>query len=207
MMARSSGLMRQDRRGWAIQSTCRNSRRDRPLVGSRNEPRKLVSKKNIVGTFQWAKSCKLFPWERRQRWQVILRPQSGIASKRSCITNKPIGRKSPAPWGAIRPRSAGSCAQHVRRDTNTTLSKRSVWPSVGADSGLWSGRWPIPRSTRPSASGWRRRGSAATDRRPDEGEDCDRRVSHQTIYAWIKQDPDRQHWESLLRRRGKRTGR
>ena len=36
-------------------------------------------------------------------------------------------------------------------------------------------------------------------------QDCDRRVSHQTIYAWIKQDPDRQHWESLLRRRGKRT--
>jgi IS30 family transposase len=31
-----------------------------------------------------------------------------------------------------------------------------------------------------------------------------RRVSSQTIYAWIKQDEDREHWESLLRRRGKR---
>lgn len=29
-------------------------------------------------------------------------------------------------------------------------------------------------------------------------------VSHQTIYAWIKQDADRKHWESFLRRRGKR---
>ena len=29
-------------------------------------------------------------------------------------------------------------------------------------------------------------------------------VSHQTIYAWIKQDPDREHWEGVLRRRGKR---
>jgi IS30 family transposase len=31
-----------------------------------------------------------------------------------------------------------------------------------------------------------------------------RRVSPQTIYAWIKQDEDRKHWESMLRRRGKR---
>lgn len=29
-------------------------------------------------------------------------------------------------------------------------------------------------------------------------------VSHQTIYAWIKRDKDRKHWESFLRRRGKR---
>jgi len=36
---------------------------------------------------------------------------------------------------------------------------------------------------------------------PDRPE---RRVSPQTIYAWIKQDPRREHWESLLRRRGKR---
>jgi IS30 family transposase len=32
----------------------------------------------------------------------------------------------------------------------------------------------------------------------------DRDVSPQTIYAWIKQDEHREHWESLLRRRGKR---
>jgi transposase, IS30 family len=38
-------------------------------------------------------------------------------------------------------------------------------------------------------------------------QDRDRSVSPQTIYAWIKQDPDRQHWESLLRRRGKRRWR
>jgi IS30 family transposase len=31
-----------------------------------------------------------------------------------------------------------------------------------------------------------------------------RTVSHQTIYAWIKQDEHREHWESFLRRRGKR---
>ena len=29
-------------------------------------------------------------------------------------------------------------------------------------------------------------------------------LSHQTIYAWIKRDKDREHWESFLRRRGKR---
>ena len=29
-------------------------------------------------------------------------------------------------------------------------------------------------------------------------------ISHQTIYAWIKQDPHRKHWEARLRRRGKR---
>ncbi len=29
-------------------------------------------------------------------------------------------------------------------------------------------------------------------------------VSHQTIYAWIKQSVDRDHWERFLRRRGKR---
>jgi transposase, IS30 family len=32
-------------------------------------------------------------------------------------------------------------------------------------------------------------------------------VSPQTIYTWIKQDDDRKHWESMLRRRGKRPGR
>jgi IS30 family transposase len=34
-----------------------------------------------------------------------------------------------------------------------------------------------------------------------------RRVSSQTIYTWIKQDADREHWESFLRRRGKRPRR
>lgn len=29
-------------------------------------------------------------------------------------------------------------------------------------------------------------------------------VSAQTIYTWIKHDPDREHWKSFLRRRGKR---
>lgn len=32
----------------------------------------------------------------------------------------------------------------------------------------------------------------------------ERSVSHQTIYTWIKQDEHREHWESFLRRRGKR---
>lgn len=31
-----------------------------------------------------------------------------------------------------------------------------------------------------------------------------RRVSAPTIYAWIEQDPHREHWKSFLRRRGKR---
>jgi len=35
----------------------------------------------------------------------------------------------------------------------------------------------------------------------------DRRVSPQTIYSWIKEDPDREHWDSHLRRRGKRPQR
>jgi len=35
----------------------------------------------------------------------------------------------------------------------------------------------------------------------------DRRVSSQTIYAWIQQDEDRPHWESMLRRRGQRPAR
>jgi len=32
-------------------------------------------------------------------------------------------------------------------------------------------------------------------------------VAPQTIYAWIKQDEHRAHWETFLRRRGKRPGR
>ncbi len=32
----------------------------------------------------------------------------------------------------------------------------------------------------------------------------DRCVAPQTIYHWIQQDPHREHWESFLRRRGKR---
>ena len=35
-------------------------------------------------------------------------------------------------------------------------------------------------------------------------QDLECSVSHQTIYVWIKQDDDREHWESFLRRRGKR---
>src|SRR5688572_12852689 len=31
-----------------------------------------------------------------------------------------------------------------------------------------------------------------------------RRVSAQTIYTWIERDPQREHWQSHLRRRGKR---
>jgi IS30 family transposase len=41
-----------------------------------------------------------------------------------------------------------------------------------------------------------------TGRMKEQG--CQRCVSPQTIYAWIKQDEHRQHWESFLRRRGKR---
>ena len=35
-------------------------------------------------------------------------------------------------------------------------------------------------------------------------QDSEHCVSPQTIYAWIKKDDDREHWESFLRRRGKR---
>ena len=35
-------------------------------------------------------------------------------------------------------------------------------------------------------------------------QDSERRVSAQTIYTWIKQDDNREHWEAFLRRRGKR---
>ncbi len=42
-------------------------------------------------------------------------------------------------------------------------------------------------------------------RRKQRGEA--RSVSHQTIYAWIERDDRREHWESFLRRRGKRPGR
>jgi len=44
-----------------------------------------------------------------------------------------------------------------------------------------------------------------TGRRKQQSPDRpDRRVSPQTIYAWIKQDESRAHWEARLRRRGKR---
>lgn len=39
---------------------------------------------------------------------------------------------------------------------------------------------------------------------PGEPERC---VSAQTIYNWIEESEDREHWESLLRRRGKRPSR
>ena len=44
-----------------------------------------------------------------------------------------------------------------------------------------------------------------TGRMKQQHPECsDRRVSPQTIYTWIKRHPDREHWESHLRRRGKR---
>jgi len=39
-------------------------------------------------------------------------------------------------------------------------------------------------------------------RMQQQGSEC--RISSQTIYTWIKQDEDREYWESMLRRRGKR---
>ena len=38
-------------------------------------------------------------------------------------------------------------------------------------------------------------------------QDSEHPVSPQTIYDWIKQDEHREHWETFLRRRGKRPGR
>ncbi len=38
-------------------------------------------------------------------------------------------------------------------------------------------------------------------------EEAQRQLSPQSIYAWIKNSPQRKHWESHLRRRGKRPGR
>jgi transposase, IS30 family len=38
-------------------------------------------------------------------------------------------------------------------------------------------------------------------------DDPERHISAQTIYDWIADDDDREHWESLLRRRGKRPSR
>lgn len=43
--------------------------------------------------------------------------------------------------------------------------------------------------------------------RQQHADDPERCVSAQTIYTWIKQDENREHWQSLLRRRGKRPSR
>ena len=50
---------------------------------------------------------------------------------------------------------------------------------------------------------WRERAPEQIEgRMQQQASEC--RVSSQTIYTWIKQDEDREHWESMLRRRGKR---
>jgi IS30 family transposase len=36
---------------------------------------------------------------------------------------------------------------------------------------------------------------------------AERRISHQTIYAWIHRDPYRRHWETFLRHRGRKRSR
>ena len=38
-------------------------------------------------------------------------------------------------------------------------------------------------------------------------DDLDRRISPQTIYDWVADDEDREHWVSMFRRRGKRVSR
>jgi IS30 family transposase len=43
--------------------------------------------------------------------------------------------------------------------------------------------------------------------RQEHPDDPDRNLSAQTIYTWIEQDEDREHWQSFLRRRGKRPNR
>ena len=48
---------------------------------------------------------------------------------------------------------------------------------------------------------------AGTDRCRIKEQGADRRISPQTIYAWIKRDKDRDHWSSFLRRRGRRPWR
>ena len=39
----------------------------------------------------------------------------------------------------------------------------------------------------------------------EHAESANRRVSPQTIYTWIKNDEDRDHWNEQLRRRGRKT--
>lgn len=48
------------------------------------------------------------------------------------------------------------------------------------------------------ANRWNKRPASASE------DDSCRRVTAPTIYAWIEQDPHRDHWKSFLRRRGKR---
>ena len=121
---------------------------------------------------------------------------------RNCGIREPLRRKSHDLWSVAHPRSAASCAA-TRRTVSTMPHKPSGRPSGGGGSVPWSARWKSPRLTRPSVRGaqeWSPEQIAGRMRQ----QDSDRRVSSQTIYTWIKQDDEREHWESLLRRRGKR---
>ena len=67
---------------------------------------------------------------------------------------------------------------------------------------------PTQLSVKPDSAAWRT--GLAQDWSPQQivgrrEEQVEKRVvSHPTIYAWIEQDEAREHWESFLRRRGKR---
>ncbi len=107
-------------------------------------------------------------------------------------------------------RAVARCPSTISRELrrNSTAgeyySTQAQWKARNAaGNDHWRERWMIPRSTRLFAGGWRGMGAAA-DRRTDAAASAPRRVSSQTIYTWIKQDANREHWESFLRRRGKR---
>ena len=80
-----------------------------------------------------------------------------------------------------------------------------------AESDLWFTRWTGRNSAEKSAKGWPITGrpirsSAACRRKRYHGK-LSGRVSHQTIYDWIRRQADRAHWESFLRLGGKRRRR
>ncbi len=134
-----------------------------------------------------------------------------IAPAQDCITNRSRDRKVKLarPRGAIHPRSArelrrNGCGTRILRlsKPQRQAERRRRQRPPGAEDGPSPEHQPGRRASG-SPEEWAPQQIAGRMKE----QDCDRRVSHQTIYAWIKQDPDRQHWESLLRRRGKRTWR
>ena len=111
-------------------------------------------------------------------------------------------------------KALGRCPSTISRELRptahaaiTTRHRPSERPIDGGRNPRCNARWKIPDRSGHAHRIGDRSGRRSRSRDGCDKKESDRCVSSQTIYTWIKRDKDREHWEAMLRRRGKRPNR
>ena len=159
-------------------------------------------RKNIAGTFQWEKSCKLLLGNGvpAMAHHLTLEERDRIAQLR----HQGADQKEIA-------QAVGRCPSTISRELRRNRTDGEYFAAQAQrEAQRRRQERPLVRKMEDPEINEAVRSGLAQEWSPEQIEgrmqqqDSDCRVSSQTIYTWIKQDEDREHWESMLRRRGKR---